>query len=197
MFRDTKVWSTNGVEGVYRFLGRAWRFVVGLPSAEGPYPEGSLVTDGEPSLEQLKTLHRCICRVRFLNVKRTILIFWIFLCLECAFVNASECTWWGLLLPNLNNITRHLWTTTFGNVQVTDDIEGMRFNTAIAGMMEFMNAASKVWPADEITHMINFAPRGILKWAKLWEFYVFLKSSIDSLEGLIAKRVNACFINVW
>ncbi|BBN06620.1 leucyl-tRNA synthetase [Marchantia polymorpha subsp. ruderalis] len=86
--RDTKVWSTNGVEGVYRFLGRAWRFLVGIPPAEGPYPEGSLVTDGEPSLEQLKILHRCIYRV-------------------------------------------------------TDDIEGMRFNTAIAGMMEFLNAASK------------------------------------------------------
>ncbi|KAL2634023.1 hypothetical protein R1flu_005502 [Riccia fluitans] len=96
--RDTKVWSTNGVEGVYRFLGRAWRLVVGMPSAEGSYSEGSLATDVEPSLEQLKALHRCIYRV-------------------------------------------------------TDDIEGMRFNTSIAGMMEFINAASK-W---------NDRPRAIME----------------------------------
>ncbi|CAM6102504.1 unnamed protein product [Calypogeia fissa] len=86
--RETKVWSTNGVEGVYRFLGRAWRLVVGMPVRGNIYPDGSLVTEGEPTLDQLKTLHRCIHKV-------------------------------------------------------TEDIEGMRFNTAIAGMMEFMNLAVK------------------------------------------------------
>lgn len=86
--RDTKIWSTNGVEGVYRFLARAWRLVVGSPSSVGSYAEGTVATEEEPSREQLRALHQCI-------------------------------------------------------LKVTEEIEGMRFNTAIAAMMEFINAANK------------------------------------------------------
>ncbi|KAG0561321.1 hypothetical protein KC19_9G055200 [Ceratodon purpureus] len=90
--RDTKIWSTNGVEGVHRFLGRAWRLVVGLPLSGSTYPEGSIATDNEPTKDQLRTLHQCIKKV-------------------------------------------------------TEEIDNMRFNTAIAAMMEFINAANKVWEA--------------------------------------------------
>ncbi|MCO5597640.1 hypothetical protein L7F22_051721 [Adiantum nelumboides] len=86
--RDTKTWSTNGVEGVYRFLGRAWRLVVGTPSLQGTFAEGSVVTDEDPTREQLRALHQCIQKV-------------------------------------------------------SEEIEGMRFNTAIAAMMEFINTANK------------------------------------------------------
>ncbi|KAI5076954.1 hypothetical protein GOP47_0009019 [Adiantum capillus-veneris] len=86
--RDTKIWSTNGVEGVYRFLARAWRLVVGQPSIQGTFAEGSVVTDDDPTREQLRALHQCI-------------------------------------------------------EKVTEEIEGMRFNTAIAAMMEFINIANK------------------------------------------------------
>ncbi|KXZ41205.1 hypothetical protein GPECTOR_654g773 [Gonium pectorale] len=46
--RDTKVWSTRGVEGVHRFLARVWRLF-----------EGGLV-DEEPTREQLRLLHTTI-----------------------------------------------------------------------------------------------------------------------------------------
>ncbi|KAK9814523.1 hypothetical protein WJX72_007308 [[Myrmecia] bisecta] len=49
--RDTKVWNMKGVDGVYRFLGRAYRLVTGP------------TTDEAPSRDQLRTLHATIKRV--------------------------------------------------------------------------------------------------------------------------------------
>jgi len=46
------VWNTNGVEGVYRFLARAWRLF-----ADG-------VTEAAPQRDQLRLLHLTIKRVR-------------------------------------------------------------------------------------------------------------------------------------
>ena len=79
---QTKPWSTRGVEGVHRFLNRAWRLLVDDEAG------AAKTTDAEPSREQLRLLH-------------------------------------GLIQ------------------KVTDDVEGLRFNTAIAAMMEFVNAANK------------------------------------------------------
>ncbi|CAI0626006.1 unnamed protein product [Linum tenue] len=61
--RDTKTWNTSGIEGVYRFLGRTWRLIVGSPLADGSFQDGSLAVDVEPSFEQLRSLHRCIAKV--------------------------------------------------------------------------------------------------------------------------------------
>lgn len=81
---QVKPWSTRGVEGTHRFLNRVWRLLIatdtGLTSAS--------LTGAEPTLEQMRLLHRTI-------------------------------------------------------VKVTDDIEGLRFNTAIAALMELTNAATK------------------------------------------------------
>ncbi|KAG6383828.1 hypothetical protein SASPL_156403 [Salvia splendens] len=62
-FRDSKIWSTSGIDGVHRFLARVWRLVVGSPSLDGKYNVGTVDLDGEPSLEQLRCLHRCISKV--------------------------------------------------------------------------------------------------------------------------------------
>ena len=78
-----KPWQTTGIEGVYRFLHRAWRFYFD----KGDTLTASL-TDDEPTEEQKRMLHRAI-------------------------------------------------------KEVGDDIEGLRFNTAIAKLMEFLNAANK------------------------------------------------------
>lgn len=61
--RDSKTWSTSGIDGVHRFLARVWRLVVGSPSLDGKYNVGTVDLDGEPSLEQLRCLHRCISKV--------------------------------------------------------------------------------------------------------------------------------------
>jgi leucyl-tRNA synthetase len=47
-----QVWNTNGVEGVHRFLARAWRLF-----ADG-------VTEAAPDRDQLRLLHLTIKRVR-------------------------------------------------------------------------------------------------------------------------------------
>jgi leucyl-tRNA synthetase len=99
-----KPWSTRGVEGVYRFLGRAWRLFVDEKS-ETEFEQGETTTDpgqhGEllklirldsaiadvaPTAPQLKTLHTCIKKV-------------------------------------------------------TEDLNGLRFNTAISTLMVFVNEA--------------------------------------------------------
>ncbi|XP_022949941.1 leucine--tRNA ligase, chloroplastic/mitochondrial [Cucurbita moschata] len=61
--RDSKQWNTSGIEGVHRFLGRTWRLIVGPPSADGTFNDGTVVTDEEPTLEQLRSLHKCIMKV--------------------------------------------------------------------------------------------------------------------------------------
>ena len=101
--QDVKPWSTKGVEGVYRFLGRVWRLFVdekaetafeqaetttAAPGAElldHILLDGS-ITDAAATPAQLKTLHACIKKV-------------------------------------------------------TEDLDAMRFNTAISAMMVFVNEA--------------------------------------------------------
>ena len=99
----TKPWSTKGVEGVYRFLGRVWRLFVDEQS-ETEFEQNSTaepdrgaeflekiqlsaaIADGRPSPAQLKALHSCIKKV-------------------------------------------------------TEDLDGLRFNTAISALMVFVNEA--------------------------------------------------------
>ncbi|KAF3544942.1 hypothetical protein DY000_02003195 [Brassica cretica] len=62
-FRDSKTWNTSGIEGVHRFLARTWRLVIGSPLSNGSFKDGTVVTDDEPTLEQLRSLHKCIAKV--------------------------------------------------------------------------------------------------------------------------------------
>ncbi len=80
---QTKPWLSQDVEGVYRFLSRAWRLITGEGDGLAEH-----VREAEPTREQQHVLHRTIKKV-------------------------------------------------------TEDVEAMRFNTAIAAMMEFVNAANK------------------------------------------------------
>src|SRR5262249_19219927 len=103
-----KPWSTKGVEGVYRFLGRVWRLFVdedsetefeqGLTTEPGKAASlleqirlNSSIKDVSPTAAQLKALHECIKKV-------------------------------------------------------TEDLEGLRFNTAISALMVFVNEAM-TWEA--------------------------------------------------
>jgi len=58
-----KPWSTTGIEGVYRFLGRVWRLVM-EENQEGAwlFAPGK-ITEAEPSTEQLRSLHATIQKV--------------------------------------------------------------------------------------------------------------------------------------
>jgi leucyl-tRNA synthetase len=115
--QDTKPWSTKGVEGVYRFLGRVWRLFVDEKSetdfeqAETIAAQGSgalldliklspAIKDVAPAPAQLKTLHACIKKV-------------------------------------------------------TEDLDGMRFNTAISAMMVFVNEAM-TWETKPVSVLKTF-----------------------------------------
>jgi leucyl-tRNA synthetase len=114
-----KPWSTKGVEGVYRFLGRVWRLFVDEKS-ETAFEQAETVTaetqrseelldlilldgaisDVAATPAQLKTLHACIKKV-------------------------------------------------------TEDLDGLRFNTAISAMMVFVNDAI-TWETKPLSVMKTF-----------------------------------------
>jgi leucyl-tRNA synthetase len=113
-----KPWSTKGVEGVYRFLGRVWRLFVDEKSetefeqaetTAGTQGRGELldviklspdIRDAEPTPGQLKALHACIRKV-------------------------------------------------------TEDLEHLRFNTAISALMVFVNEAM-TWEAQPVSLLREF-----------------------------------------
>jgi leucyl-tRNA synthetase len=58
-----KPWSTKGVEGVYRFLGRVWRLVMEEDQEGAWHFAPAKVTEAEPSLELLRSVHATIQKV--------------------------------------------------------------------------------------------------------------------------------------
>jgi leucyl-tRNA synthetase len=113
-----KPWSTKGVEGVYRFLGRVWRLFVDEKSeTEFEQSETTAETPGDQALlglikldsaikdvaaapAQLKTLHACIKKV-------------------------------------------------------TEDLDNLRFNTAISALMVFVNEAM-TWEIKPVSVLRDF-----------------------------------------
>ncbi len=110
-----KPWSMSGVEGVYRFLGRAWRMVVDSEADEvAPDPR---VQDVAMTPEQAKLVARTVAGVG-------------------------------------------------------DDFEGMRFNTAISKLMEFVNffTGQVVRPKGAMeTFALMLAPMAPHLAEELWE----------------------------
>ncbi len=105
---QVKPWSTKGVEGVNRFLGKLWRLVM-EEDQEGRWVLSKDLQDVEPSKASLRVLHQTIKKV-------------------------------------------------------TEDIESMSFNTAIAQMMVCTNELGKEKPRPvhavaTLVHLVNpFAP---------------------------------------
>ncbi len=82
-----KPWNTKSIEGVYRFLSRAWRMIVDDPADTMRLHPA--IKDVAPDKDTLRVLHRTIQKV-------------------------------------------------------TEDTEGLRFNTGISAMMEFVNHVTKL-----------------------------------------------------
>lgn len=114
---QVKPWSTKGVDGVNRFLNRAWRLLIDDKTGK----LNDTLKDVEASKEQLKVLHEAIKKV-------------------------------------------------------TEDIEELRFNTAISALMIFVNEANQ-WDTvptsvakDFVQLLAPFAPHiGEELWARLGE----------------------------
>ncbi|HLH53095.1 MAG TPA: class I tRNA ligase family protein [Verrucomicrobiae bacterium] len=134
----TKPWSTTGVEGVYRFLGRVWRLFVdeasetefeqnctAAPDQGTEFLEkirlGSAIVQTAPEPAQLKALHACIKKV-------------------------------------------------------TEDLDGLRFNTAISALMVFINEAM-TW---------QVRPAAVLR-----EFLILLQPFAPHLAEELWSKLNA------
>lgn len=96
-----KPWSTKGVEGVYRFLGRVWRLFID-ESSETAFEQAQTLSENAISLDTLK------------------------------------------LSPSVKDIAPtpvQLKTLHATIKKVTEDLDNLRFNTAISALMVFVNDA--------------------------------------------------------
>jgi leucyl-tRNA synthetase len=100
-----KPWSTKGVEGVYRFLGRVWRLFVD-ENSETEFEQAETLTTKTQSREELLGLIKLNASIK-----------------DVAAAPAQLKTLHGCIK------------------KVTEDLDGMRFNTAISAMMVFVNDA--------------------------------------------------------
>ncbi len=101
--QDTKPWSTQGVEGVYRFLGRVWRLFIDETSEVEFEQACTLSAQDDPALLRTLRLSPAIQTVEPTRAQ----------------------------LRALHTCIR----------KVTDDLNHLRFNTAISAMMIFVNEA--------------------------------------------------------
>jgi leucyl-tRNA synthetase len=147
-----KPWNTQGVEGVYRFLGRVWRLFVDEKS-ETEFEQAETTTktqsheellnfiklnpaikDVAPTPAQLKTLHACIKKV-------------------------------------------------------TEDLDDLRFNTAISAMMVFVNDAI-TWEAKPVSVLRDFLvllqPFAPHLAEELWEKLSTVHSPQSTVPGMQA-----------
>ncbi len=130
-----KPWSTKGVEGVYRFLGRVWRLFVDEKS-ETEFEQAETTADAQGLKQLLKNIQ---------------------------------------LSPSIKDVAAtpaQLKTLHTTIKKVTDDLDGMRFNTAISALMIFVNEAI-AWETKPVAALRDFllllAPFAPHLSEELWE----------------------------
>jgi leucyl-tRNA synthetase len=113
-----KPWSTKGVEGVYRFLGRVWRLFVDEKS--------------ETEFEQAETAAETQRRGEMLDLIK---------------LDAS--------IQDVTATPAQLKTLHACIKKVTEDLDGLRFNTAISALMVFVNDAM-TWETKPVSVLRDF-----------------------------------------
>jgi leucyl-tRNA synthetase len=113
-----KPWSTRGVEGVYRFLGRVWRLFVEEQS-ETEFEQAETTTETAKHAELLKLIR-----------------------LDPAIKEVPATA------PQLKALHACI-------KKVTEDLDGLRFNTAISALMVFVNEAM-TWETKPVAVLRDF-----------------------------------------
>jgi leucyl-tRNA synthetase len=153
--QDAKPWSTKGVEGVYRFLGRIWRLFVDEKS-ETDFEQAATTTETGRSGELLSMLK-----------------------LNAAIQEAEP--------------TRQQLKALHACMKVSEDLDGMRFNTAISAMMVFVNEAMtwQVRPGSVLrTFLQLLAPFAPHLAEELWER---LHADRPTLNAQAAERPSLAY----
>jgi leucyl-tRNA synthetase len=144
-----KPWSTKGVEGVYRFLGRVWRLFVDEKS--------------ETEFEQAETTVDTRSREGESADSRA---------LTNAATKLLELIKLSPAIKDVPATPAQLKTLHACIKKVTEDLDGLRFNTAISAMMVFVNDAI-TWetkPASVLREfLILLAPFAPHLSEELWE----------------------------
>ncbi|MGH7977879.1 MAG: leucine--tRNA ligase [Limisphaerales bacterium] len=133
-----KPWSTRGVEGVYRFLGRVWRLFIDAKS-ETEFEQAQTTTDPSAHQELLRLFR-----------------------LDSAIADIAPTP------PQLKAL--HACVK-----KVTEDLEGLRFNTAISALMVFVNEAM-TWETR---------PLGVMR-----EFLILLQPFAPHLAEELWQRIS-------
>ncbi len=115
----SKPWSTKGVEGVYRFLGRAWRLFVD-ENSETEFEQAETTATEAPKHREL---------------------------LDIIKLNPS--------IKDAPATPAQLKTLHATIKKVTEDLDGLRFNTAISAMMVFINEAM-TWETKPVSILRDF-----------------------------------------
>jgi len=143
-----KPWNTKGVEGVYRFLGRVWRLFVDETS-ETEFEQAETTADCGRGCESADS--------RALTSTATKL-------LELIKLTAA--------IKDIPATPAQLKTLHACIKKVTEDLDGMRFNTAISAMMVFVNDAI-TWETKPVAILRDFlillAPFAPHLAEELWE----------------------------
>jgi leucyl-tRNA synthetase len=119
--QDAKPWNTKGVEGVYRFLGRVWRLFVDEQS--------------ETEFEQAETTAETSSRPALRDESADLRAF------TSAATKLLDLIKLSPAIKDTQPAAAQLKTLHACIKKVTEDLDGMRFNTAISAMMVFLNDA--------------------------------------------------------
>jgi leucyl-tRNA synthetase len=158
-----KPWNTKGVEGVYRFLGRVWRLFVDEAS-ETEFEQQE--TTAEPCSRACESAD-----LRGLTSAATKL-------LDLIKLNSA--------IKDVPATPAQLKTLHACIKKVTEDLDGMRFNTAISAMMVFVNDAI-TWEMKPVSVLREFlillAPFAPHIAEELWEKLSSVRSSQSTVHS--------------
>jgi leucyl-tRNA synthetase len=166
----TKPWNTKGVEGVYRFLGRVWRLFVDEAS-ETEFEQAMTTARGQSFQAMLDLpLSKMRPAIEAENLKLGGMLNLIQLHAGIRDADATK-----EQLKVLHTCIK----------KVTEDLDGMRFNTAISAMMVFTNDAL-TWETRPVSVLREFlillqpfAPHLCEElWSKLHASFVIRHSSL-------------------